>query len=330
MASYSSETDWLIGITKINSFRMGTKNQNDSTIQPSEVTAMAYFTLNKQYKVMATADLMFAQNKYKSFTQIQFVDFPNYYFGIGDDTQLSDECLVVAEHISFEQSFEIRLNKYWHAGIKYHYINYLKVDTVSSNESCNQDIVTNIDKNEGTQSGIGIKINRETRDNRFNAKRGSMVYFEYMYYGKLIGSKFEYHSLIFDYRKFISPLKWLTIGGQFYAEAKFGDIPVQSLSLMGGDNRMRGVYIGRFRDKTMMEGQIEARFPIYWIFSGTLFTGLGEVAPKLSDYSLQGIKWTYGAGLRICVNQATRSNIRLDIGFFEHHPLFFFTFSEAF
>jgi outer membrane protein assembly factor BamA len=191
--------------------------------------------------------------------------------------------------------------------------------------------VKGIDENEGLQSGLGFKISREARDNRFNAYRGSYLFFEYMNYGKWIGSKFNYQSLEFDYRKYVTPLKWLTIAGQIYAEAKFGDnIPIQSLSLMGGDNRMRGIYIGRFRDKSMIEGQVEARFPIYWIFGGTVFTGLGETAPDISGYSLQGIKWTYGFGLRLSVNKATRSNIRFDIGFFEHKPLFFFTFAEAF
>jgi hypothetical protein len=80
----------------------------------------------------------------------------------------------------------------------------------------------------------------------------------------------------------------------------------------------------------MIEGQIEARFPIFLIFGGGIFTGLGEVAPTIKAYTWQGIKWTYGAGLRMNVNKATRTNIRFDIGFFEHHPLFFFTFSEAF
>ncbi len=331
MASYSSETDWLIGLTKINSFRMGTHDQNDTTIQPSEVTALAYFTLNKQYKVLATANLMFSQNKYESYTQVGFIDFPNFYYGVGNNTQFNDECLVEVEHILFEQSLGYKINKRWYIGIKYHYVNYLKVDTlVKGDEHCNQEIVEGLDKNEGVQSGLGVKVSRETRDNRFNARKGSYLYLEYMNYGKWIGSKFNYHSLILDYRKFLTPLKWLTIAGQFYAEAKFGDIPVQSLSLMGGDNRMRGIYIGRFRDKTMIEGQVEARFPIYWIFGGTVFTSLGEVAPQLSSYTLQGIKWTYGFGLRLSVNEATRTNIRFDIGFFETRPLFFFTFSEAF
>ncbi len=329
MVSYSSETNWLFGLTKINAFRIGTQDQNDTTIQPSQVTALAYFTLNHQYKVVLTSNLMFGQNKYVSYTQVSFIDFPNYYFGVGDDTKLSDQCLIETEHFSLEQLFGYKLTERWYIGIRYHYINYLKVDSVENSIVCNNEI-SDLDDNEGVQSGLGIRLTRETRDNRFNARTGSYFFLQYTNYGKWIGSKFDYHSLILDYRKYVTPVKWLTVAGQFYAESKNGDVPVQSLSLMGGDNRMRGIYIGRFRDKTMIEGQVELRFPIYWIFGGTVFSGLGEVAPDFSSYSLEGIKWTYGAGLRLSVDKATRSNIRFDVGFFEAHPLFFFTFSEAF
>ena len=328
--SYSSETDWLFGLTKINAFRIGAKNQHDTTFQPSHVTALAYLTLAKQYKVALTADLMFGKDKYNSFTELLFMDFPNFYFGVGDDTELSDQCLVETENFSITQMFSYKLTKRWHIGLKYHYNNYYKVDILSSDEHCTDDI-PDLSVNEGTQSGIGITINRETRDNRFNARRGSYLFFEYMDYGKWIGSEFNYQSIVLEYRKYYTPLKWLTLAGQIYTETKIGDnIPVQSLSLMGGDNRMRGIYIGRFRDKSMIEGQIEARFPIFWIFSGVVFTGLGEVAPTYKAYTWEGIKWTYGAGLRMNVNKATRTNIRFDVGFFQHQPLFFFTFSEAF
>ena len=328
VVSYSTETNWLIGLTKINAFRLGTKDQHDTTFQPSHITALAYFTLNKQYKVAVTSDLMFGKNRYQSFTELLFIDFPNFYFGVGDDTHIEDECLVETENFSLTQIFGYKITRKWYIGLKYHYNNYFKVDTVSGNV-CNKEL-PDLTVNEGTQSGIGINISREARDNRFNARKGSFLFIEYLNYGKWIGSKFAYHSVIMDYRKYITPLRWLTVAGQIYGEFKFGDIPVQSLSLMGGDNRMRGIYIGRFRDKTMIEGQVEARFPIYWIFGGVIFTGLGEVAPTLKAYTLNGIKWTYGAGIRMSVNQATRTNIRFDVGFFQHKPLFFFTFAEAF
>jgi outer membrane protein assembly factor BamA len=211
--------------------------------------------------------------------------------------------------------------------MKYTYANYTEVDTTTGEHCLDYE---NISNNEGVQSGIGLRFARETRDNRFNARKGSFFFFEYMNFGKWLGSEFAYNTLSINYRKYITPLKWLTIAGEVTADVIFGDPPVQSLSLMGGDRRMRGIYKGRFRDKTIIDTQVEFRFPIVWIFGGVLFTGLGEVGETFESYTWQGIKWTYGGGLRLTVHEETRTNLRFDIGFFQGEPLYFFTFSEAF
>lgn len=329
VVSYSSITDWLFGLTKINSFRIGTKDQSDTTIQPSTITALAYFTLNKQYKFVLSSKLMFGENKYISATDFMIIDFPEIYFGIGNNTKSNDSCLVATKNVAVNQAFAYKLTKRWYIGAKYSFNNYIKIDTIGSDVSCNID-VANLPENEGIQSGIGIMISRETRDNRFNARKGSYLLFKYMNFGNWIGSKFNYNFFKFEYNKYITPIKWLTIASQIYTEAKFGDVPIQSLARLGGSDQMRGIYDGRFRDHTMITTQVELRLPLFWIFGGTVFTGLGEVAPDYGAYTWNGIKWTYGAGLRLMVNEATRTNLRFDVGFFEKHPLFFFTFSEAF
>jgi len=41
-------------------------------------------------------------------------------------------------------------------------------------------------------------------------------------------------------RKYITPIPQLTIAGQFYSEIKTGDVPIQSMAVLGGTERMRG------------------------------------------------------------------------------------------
>ncbi|RLD44820.1 MAG: hypothetical protein DRI89_02735 [Bacteroidetes bacterium] len=326
VVSYSPETDWLFGLTKINSFRIA-DDQSDTTVQPSQVTALAYLTLNEQYKFAVNVSLMFGKNKYKTKTEVFMFNFPEFFFGIGNETKEEDACLIQYKNISFAQSFSYRVTKRWYIGMKYIYSNYTEVDTTAGEHCVNYE---NISKNEGVQSGIGVRVARETRDNRFNAQTGSFFFLEYMNVGKWIGSDFAYNILQINYRKYVTPLKWLTIAGEISAEARFGDVPVQSLALMGGDRQMRGIYEGRFRDETMIDGQVELRFPIFWIFGGVVFSGLGEVGPTFKSYTWDGLKWTYGAGLRISVHEETRTNIRFDVGFFQGKALYFFTFAEAF
>jgi len=281
VVSYSSTTEWLFGLTKINTFRMA-RNQKDTTIQPSSITALAYITQKEQYKFVITSNLMFGKNKYESFTQFLIINFPILYFGIGNNTNADIKCVLDSRNIGFTQKFKYKFHEKWYVGAQYKFDYYTKIDTIGECDLCKED-VTNLPDNEGVQSGFGLSISRENRDNRFNAQRGSYVNFEFLTFVNWLGSSFSYRSFTLDLRKYITPVKWLTIAGQFYSEAKFGEIPVQSLALMGGPNRMRGIYYGRFRDKTIIEAQLELRFPIVWLIGGTVFTGLGEVAPNLNS-----------------------------------------------
>jgi outer membrane protein assembly factor BamA len=99
---------------------------------------------------------------------------------------------------------------------------------------------------------------------------------------------------------------------------------------MGGSEKMRGVYLGRYRDKLMTIVQTEIRFPIYWILSAVAFGGLGEVAPDFNGYTLNGIHWSAGAGLRLMVDSQHKANIRFDYGISKDQHFFFFGFGEAF
>jgi len=325
--SYSTETDWMFGLTKYNGFRIGSHGVPDTTIQPSQITSLAYFTLNHQYKIGTEIDLMFGHNKYKSHTQVYYLDFPDYYYGVGDNTDFDNERLVNSRNLDISTGFEYNITTQYYIGFYYNYNNFFMLDY--------QDTLDYPDKidlvpHKGLQSGVGINFARETRDNRFNASKGSYLFIKYMNYGKWIGSKFNYNLILIDYRKYFTPVNFLTIATQIYTEGRFGDVPIQSLALMGGDNRMRGVYLGRYRDHTLIDGQLELRFPIVWIIGGTLFGGLGEVAPDYGKYTFDGIHWSGGAGLRLMVDSNSKTNLRFDVGFSQDRMLFFFTFLEAF
>jgi hypothetical protein len=327
IVSYSSETSWMFGLTKYNGFRIGANGTNDSTIQPSHITSLAYFTLNNQFKIGTEIDLMFGENKYRSRTQIYYLDFPDYYYGVGDNTELKNQRLVKSKNLDISQGFEYNISKEYYIGIYYQYNNYYVLDY---EDTLNYDNKLDLEPNEGLQSGLGVNFARETRDNRFNASKGSYLFIKYLNYGKWIGSNFEYNLFIADYRNYFTLHKFLTIATQIYTEGRFGNVPIQSLSLMGGDNRMRGLYLGRYRDHTIIDGQVELRFPIAWIIGGTTFAGLGEVAPDYGSYTFEGLRWSAGAGLRLMVDSKSKTNLRFDIGFSKDRTLFFFTFLEAF
>ncbi len=330
--SYSTETSWMFGLTKYNGFRIGSEDNLDESIQPSQVTSIAYFTLNHQYKIGAEVDLMLNRNKYRWHSEAYYLDFPGFFYGIGNNTLFSDEKFLNLNNLLFSTGLEYKLNNSMYVGAYYSFNHYFNVSYADSSEA---EIGNPLAGNEGLQSGLGINFALETRDNRFNASKGHYFFVQYMNFGKWLGSSFSYDLFIMDFRKYFTPVSFLTIAMQVYTEARFGDVPIQSLALMGGDNRMRGIYLGRYRDHTLIDSQVELRFPLAWIFGGTIFTGFGQVAPDYQSYSFKEVHMVAGVGFRIMVDSANKTNLRFDIGIsrdqqFIYRQLYFFTFSEAF
>ncbi len=331
IVSYNTETNWLFGLTKFNSFKLGTTDQSNPDVPSSTLTGLAYYTLNNQYKFVVNSDLFFGESGWRNYSQFIILSFPSFYYGVGNNTKLSDQSLVSFKEVSFLDALGYRVYNKLYTGIIYSYKNYTEVAYAHQNDSLaylyND---TTLSSNEGVQSGLGVMLYNEARDNTINAHTGSYFLANFVIFNPTLGSKFKYSYLQIDYRKYFPLSEKMTLATQFYSEINFGDVPIQSLALMGGSEKMRGIYLGRYRDKLMSVLQTEFRFPIYWILSGVAFGGLGEVAPALNGYTFNGIKWSVGAGLRLLVDPVHKANIRLDYALSKDQTFFLFGFGEAF
>ena len=119
--------------------------------------------------------------------------------------------------------------------------------------------------------------------------------------------------------------------GNFYLEAASGEIPFYKLPALGGGNRMRGYFYGRYRDKVYAMTQLEYRQYFWWRFGFVAFAGLGDVAPNLLKFRLKEFKYSYGLGFRFLFNKEQKVNLRLDIGIGENgNSGIYFGIEEAF
>jgi outer membrane protein assembly factor BamA len=81
------------------------------------------------------------------------------------------------------------------------------------------------------------------------------------------------------------------------------DIPFYHLAEFGSHETIRGFTRGRFRDKDMLLGSVEYRYPI-WIpwekaVDAVLFFDSGQVAGNVfDDAALRDLQFGYGGGLR--------------------------------
>jgi len=267
---YSTETSLTFGIIKYNAFKFHNHRLPDSLMQLSSISLYGFYTLNHQYEIKLKGDLMFGPNRFNTVFEFTLRDFPMIYFGVGNDTREDDGVLTDFKNLLLKPGFNYNVVTVNYIGLRYVFDNYLKVaprDTFPEYDLSGE---------KGIQSGFGIMYFREGRNNRLEPTKGSYIFVSGDLFNHVFGSKFDYGGFTIDLRKYYSPFRSLTIAGQLYSEVTMGEVPVQSMPRIGGKYRMRGVYRGRYRDKTLAMGQLELRFPIFWVVGGTVFGGIGR------------------------------------------------------
>jgi outer membrane protein assembly factor BamA len=167
----------------------------------------------------------------------------------------------------------------------------------------------------GIQSGLGILLVRDNRDNIFFPRRGTLLHAQATFISHALGSDYRFQKYTFDFRQYISVFSKHVLAFQQNLSISSGSVPFQWLPMLGGPYVMRGYYQGRFRDKNAIYLQMEYRAPLFWRLSGVGFVGFGDVAARLSDFKLFDFKLTGGFGIHYQLNRLSGTNVRLDFGF---------------
>jgi outer membrane protein assembly factor BamA len=323
MYSYSSDAGNIFGLAKFNVF---STDKSDTTLFPSKISGV--FTVSSKGRINASIanDLIFKHNKYIFVSFVNYKKQPEYIFGIGNDVKREDAEQINQERFVFSSTALHRVKGKLYAGVNVLLATYFNIET----EPESYLVVHNVPGLDGgTTLGIGPSVAREMRDNRYNPSKGSFLELGYSYnFGT-----FEFQRFRFDIRKYykLFPVYRLILAGQFTTTYTSGEVPFYELSMLGGDNKMRGYYLGALRDKTAVDGQVELRAPVWNIFGVTAFVATGQVAPNYSKLSGDGFWLAYGGGVRIRVDSKNNTNLRFDMGFGPGGISgFYVNFAEAF
>lgn len=82
---------------------------------------------------------------------------------------------------------------------------------------------------------------------------------------------------------------------------------------VGGSNRMRGYYYGRYTDRKMLLGQVELRQQIYGPIGCAVWGGAAKIFPSFKRFDFKNILPNYGLGVRVALGDGT--SLRIDYGF---------------
>lgn len=305
----SIETGFSFGAAASTTFHL---SKFDTATRTSNIQAVGLYSVKKQF-IAALEGSQYTKNERYIFNEIiSYSSFPDKFWGLGQSSSANNE-----ESYKFQQYY-INLQALKNIGHHFFVGGLLEVQNLMDIDY-NKGGIFDIEHVAGRHpyfiAGIGNSLTFDSRSNAFSPDKGLFAQLYFNHFDNYLGSDYIYSNLVADVRKYFS-LKQKVLALQAYYSGNYGDeIPLRSLASLGGSNRMRGYYEGRYRDKQLITIQSELRFPIYKRLSGVAFGAIGDVAERLSNFSPLEFKYTYGTGLRFAVNKIERLNIRVDYGF---------------
>ena len=326
MAFYTPETQFAVGAGGLVYSRLGFEKD----LQPSKVQLSAYYTTNSQYSVSAMPTLYFG-GAAKVISESKFIYSKEIakFYGIGNNTPEIENPEYEMGLFRFytELSSQTGLISKLHVGLIYEYTINEMIDKRENSELINNEVVGS---NGGNTSGFGVLLIVDHRDNIFFPTMNGFFKVRIIFNGKGWGSDFTYNRMVVDFRRYHDLGNSHIIAGQIYAESTSGDVPFFKLPALGGPNRMRGYFFGRYRDEAYLTWQIEYRKIIWSRIGAVAFFGMGDVASRFSQLDLTQFKYSYGVGLRYVFDEKEGLNVRMDIGFGNNTSGIYFSLEEAF
>lgn len=305
-AYYTPETELAFGAGGILVFYT-----SDSSITlPSKIVLGGYYSTKGQYKITLDPAFYFDNNKVYINLPLSFGYYVDKYFGIGPNSPDDGD----EDYISrvYTATLYVQVPSYWfpsdRTGLILDFNHTEMVDKQTNPELVNNTVPGS---NGGSFYGIGLQAVWDSRDNLFFPNDGKYSSLKFLTYP--LGD-FNFYSLELDVRHYSAFDKDRVLAGQAYFLASGGDIPFYKLPAMGGQNRMRGYYYGRYRDNVYFTLQLEYRQFFWWRLGYVIFGGVGAVAPSPDKLRIDEFLISYGAGLRYLFNEEQKVNVRVDLG----------------
>ena len=324
--AYAPETSWELGVSSLYVYSAN----RDLSNRLSEIKAFTFYTLENQYGFWLDHALYTDENKWFFYGRARYQSFPLFYYGIGRETPSEHIALIDGEYTLFRERLLRETFPSLYFGLELDYQGLNRVNYIDTEPDFELPEVGAMGSN---SLGIGLGLLYNNIHNAMNPRQGLYSEWAFMNYNAAAGSDFNMTTYIIDNRIY-RPVKENTVfATQLYGQFTSGNPPFNMLSLMGGESLMRGYYLGRYRDKNLVAGQVEYRilpFAFSKRWGASVFLAVGQVYGD--DY---GFNWdlflpTGGAGIRYLIFPEKDIYTRIDVSFTEEGRGVYFFIGEAF
>lgn len=284
--------------------------QPDPERRPSSFFPILVYTQNKQMIAKVDYDIYSPSEKYHIFGRFGYYDYPETFWGVGRTPEEVEEDYTRLQWL-FYFNPQQKVSDQLYVGAVVEFENTEFRDTQESGFIETKSVPG---AEGGNVSGLGFMLNWDTRDHIYFPSKGSYNQIHLIGYENALIGDYRFTRLQLDIRKYFRFFSRHVLASRFYSEMTQGDVPFKKMGVLGGSERMRGYYEGRFRDKQQAVLQLDYRIPLSKYWGINLFGAMGDIAPELDKFSMNHIKVSYGAGVRFMLLQAQKINLRVDYG----------------
>jgi len=320
---YTPETHFGVGGLFIHLFRL--KREPDARL--SSIAVVGLITTRRQAVLELHPDIYWASDNIHFFGKIEYQKYPDSFWGIGNSAEDAPEERYERTRLRYRPVGQLRIAGYAYAGLfgdamlfRGEYLD--PAGTFATDEIPGED--------GGLTIGLGPTVTFDSRDNTVATASGLLVNATFTEFSPSFGSNYSFRKFQLDARWFTPTAYGQVLAVRGYSEVQGKDVPYYHLGMLGGDELLRGYYLGRYRDKNLAALELEYRVPVYWRFGVVGFAGAGMVSEHLRELPASPLRWAVGTGLRFAVNQEEHLNLRLDFGIGPDTHGLYFTAREAF
>lgn len=311
---YEPETKFHFGAVALFTLNL----YQDSLTRTSNAKIEFNYTLRNQIILESEWNYFFKDEKWFSQGILHFSKYPDLYYGVGPNSQFSDELLYQTNRIDLRGGLYRNVAKKLFVGGALRYTNYSKVqsDSVNSFDELKQ------------RENIGTSISAfyDNRNNLLNTSKGTFVRADLEYNFSTV----DYLILDMDFRKYHTFKYDLVLAGRVYNQYIVNDPAFYDYSVLGGDDYVRGYFYGRYRDLHLSTVQAELRTPMFWRLGLAFISGVSTLYGENASFG-EVVRPNYGLGLRFLVDKKDKVNLRFDyvVGN-DQNSGFYISFGESF
>lgn len=297
---------------------------NDTLVPPSNVTLFGDVATSGFCLIGVSGNNLFKGDRYRLNYKMYLYSFPTLFYGVGYENGLDKDHKSSYKRFQsrMQATFLFRIAKALFAGpqLSWDYVHGTNAEHPAYWNG--QDMTI-------SSFSPGLSLTYDSRDNLTAPYKGIYVNVNQRFFIKGFNKTYHFNSTDVTANFYTPVWKGGVLAAQLHGLFNYGgQVPWFQMAMVGGNSSMRGYFEGRYRDKNMLDGQIELRQHIWKRHGVVMWAGAANIFPETKAIRFKKTLPNFGFGYRWEFKK--RVNIRLDYGFGRHISGFLFNINEAF